>query len=432
MKTKLLLLATFLFVGFGVQASTFKTDNSSINNYYNDDYGDSFTFVERDVTFAIFQNGEFDFYINPRNQRGGLDVNYQGNGVNISFNSGYDYGPYVQYDDYGAIIQIEDIPIYYDYYGRVNRIGNTRITYDSGRLIRVGGLHVYYDRQGYYSHYSGYINTYNRSYVFHPYHNYFARPLFDFRIVSYDPYRNHYQPTRYTYYSDHSRNKYYSKNNKRDGHDTRRVAAKSVPNRYNDKHNDRAVQQDRRSSNDRTSQNGRSNTVNNTDRRSNTVQRPTSNERTSQNGRSNGAVNNTERRSNTVQRPTSNERTSQNGRSNGEVNNTERRSNTVQRPTSNERTSQNGRSNGAVNNTDRRVNTVNKPSQNERSAANGRMADNRAPQTQRTAQAPERVQQRNNTANTQKGQSARESKGNDSNGKSDKKENSRGNSSRRN
>ena len=403
MKTKLLLLATFLFVGFGVQASTFKTDNSSINNYYNDDYGDSFTFVERDVTFAIFQNGEFDFYINPRNQRGGLDVNYQGNGVNISFNSGYDYGPYVQYDDYGAIIQIEDIPIYYDYYGRVNRIGNTRITYDSGRLIRVGGLHVYYDRQGYYSHYSGYINTYNRSYVFHPYHNYFARPLFDFRIVSYDPYRNHYQPTRYTYYSDHSRNKYYSKNNKRDGHDTRRVAAKSVPNRYNDKHNDRAVQQDRRSSNDRTSQNGRSNTVNNTDRRSNTVQRPTSNERTSQNGRSNGAVNNTERRSNTVQRPTSNERTSQNGRSNG-----------------------------AVNNTDRRVNTVNKPSQNERSAANGRMADNRAPQTQRTAQAPERVQQRNNTANTQKGQSARESKGNDSNGKSDKKENSRGNSSRRN
>ncbi|MFZ2283963.1 MAG: hypothetical protein WAV86_08820, partial [Lutibacter sp.] len=227
MKTKLLLLATFLFVGFGVQASTFKTDNSSINNYYNDDYGDSFTFVERDVTFAIFQNGEFDFYINPRNQRGGLDVNYQGNGVNISFNSGYDYGPYVQYDDYGAIIQVEDIPIYYDYYGRVNRIGNTHITYDSGRLVRVGGLHVYYDRQGYYSHYSGYINNYNRSYVFHPYHNYFARPLFDFRIVSYDPYRNHYQPTRYTYYSDHSRNKYYTKYNKRDGHDTRqRVASR--------------------------------------------------------------------------------------------------------------------------------------------------------------------------------------------------------------
>ncbi|MFA5297925.1 MAG: hypothetical protein WC389_06915, partial [Lutibacter sp.] len=168
MKTKLLLFATFLFVGFGIQASTFKTDNSQKNYYYNDDYGNSFTFVERDVTFAVFQNGEFDFYINQRNA---LGVNYQGNnGVNISFNSGYNYDPYVQYDDYGAIIQVEDIPIYYDYYGRVNRIGNTIINYDSGRLVRVGGLHVYYNRQGYYSHYSGYINDYNRDYVFHPYH----------------------------------------------------------------------------------------------------------------------------------------------------------------------------------------------------------------------------------------------------------------------
>ncbi|HSQ46122.1 MAG TPA: hypothetical protein VLM44_04290, partial [Lutibacter sp.] len=299
MKTKLLLMATFLFVGFGVQASAFKTDISSIN-YYNNDYGDSFTFVERDVTFAIFQNGEFDFYINPRNQRGGVNASYQGNGVNISFNSGYDYDMYVQYDDYGAIIQIENIPIYYDYYGRVNRIGNTHITYDSGRLVRVGGLHVYYDRQGYYSHYSGYINTYNRAYVFHPYHNYFARPLFDFRIVSYNPYRNHYQPNRYTYYSDHSRNKYYDKNYRRNGNDTRRVAAKSVPNRYND----RNAQLDRRNTNDRSEQSNRNNSsVNNSDRRTTTVNRPSSNERTNQAG------NNSDRRTTTVNRPSSNERT---------------------------------------------------------------------------------------------------------------------------
>ncbi len=407
MKTKLLLLATFLFVGFGMQASTYETDNSSKNNYYND-YGDSFTFVERNVTFAIFQNGEFDFYINPRNQRGGLDVNYQGNGVNISFNSGYNYDAYVQYDDYGAIIQVEDIPIYYDYYGRVSRVGNTEIYYDSGRLVRVGGLHVYYDRQGYYSHYSGYINSYNRNYVFHPYHNYFARPLFDFRIVSYNPYRNHYNPTRYTYYSDHSRNKYYKNNDRRNGNDTRRsVAAKSVPNRYNDKNS----HTERRNTNERTNQTG-----NNTDRRSNTVNRPTSNERTNQTG------NNTDRRSNTVNRPTSNERTNQTG------NNTDRRSNTVNRPTSNERTSQNGHSNGSVN-TDRRSNTVDRTTGN-KVQNNSRMAENRQPV--RTAQKPERTAQRNTAGNTQKGQTAKESKGENSNGKSDKKENSKSNSSRRN
>ncbi|MBE0423172.1 MAG: hypothetical protein IBX66_04460 [Lutibacter sp.] len=383
MKTKLLLLASFLFVGFGMQAATFKTDISSVN-YYNNDYGDSFTFVERNVTFAIFQNGEFDFYINPKNQRNGLGVTYQGNGVNISFNSGYNYDAYVQYDDYGAIIQIENIPIYYDYYGRVNRIGNTHITYDSGRLVRVGGLHVYYDRQGYYSHYSGYINNYNRAYVFHPYHNYFARPLFDFRIVSYNPYRNHYQPTRYTYYSDHSRNKYYDKNYKSNGHDNtrQRVAAKSVPNRYND----RNAQLDRRNTNDRSGQSNRNNS----------------------------AVNTSDRRTTTVNRPTSNERTSQAG------NTTDRRTNTVNRPTSNERTSQAG------NNTERSTKTVNRPSQNERSANTGRIAENRAPE--RTTKATERVQQKGNSGNAQKSQAS----GRESNGKSSKNENSRGNSSKRN
>ncbi len=378
MKTKLLLLATVLVVGFGVQASTFKIENSSIN-YYNNDYGDSFTFVERNVTFAVFQNGEFDFYINPRNQRSGFGVNYQGNGVNISFNSGYDYDAYVQYDDYGAIIQVEDIPIYYDYYGRVNRIGNTHITYDSGRLVRIGGLHVYYNRQGYYSHYSGYINNYNRNYVFHPYHNYFIRPLFDFRIVSYNPYRNHYYPTRYTYYSDHSRNKYYHKNYNRNGNDTRRVATKSVPNRYDD--------------------------------RKEPVSRRNTNYRTSQSNRNNSSVNNTDRRTTTVNRPSSNARTNQAG------NNTDRRSNTVNRPASNERSVQNG------NNTDRRSTTVNRPSQSEHSANSGRIAENRA---------PERVQQKNNKTNTRKDRTAKESKDRKSNEKSDKEENSSRNSSRRN
>ena len=355
MKTKLLVLASFLFVGFGMQASAYKTDITSIN-YYNDDYGDSFTFVERNVTFAIFQNGEFDFYINSRNQRSGLGVNYQGNGVNISFNSGYDYDAYVQYDDYGAIIQVENIPIYYDYYGRVNRIGNTQINYDSGRLVRVGGLHVYYDRQGYYSHYSGYINHYNRAYVFHPYHNYFARPLFDFRIVSYNPYRNHYQPTRYTYYSDHSRNKYYDKNYKRNGHDNsrQRVASKSVPNRYDD----RNYKADRRNTNDRQGQGNRYNgSVNNSDRRMNTVERPNFNERTSQVG------NNTERRMNTVERPNQSDRSANSGKI-AENRVPERTSQAAERAQqkSNSGNDQRGQANGRENN--------GKPAKNENSRGN--------------------------------------------------------------
>ena len=118
MKNKLFLFATFIFVSLGAFAAN-TTNATTTNNYYYND-GNSFTFVERGVTFSVFQNGEFDFYINPRS---GFNANYQGNGVNISYNSGYNYDAYVQYDDYGAIIQVEDIPIYYDYYGRVTRVG---------------------------------------------------------------------------------------------------------------------------------------------------------------------------------------------------------------------------------------------------------------------------------------------------------------------
>ena len=204
MKNKLFLFATFIFVSLGAFAAN-TTNSTTTNNYYYND-GNSFTFVERGVTFSVFQNGEFDFYINPRS---GFNARYQGNGVNISYNSGYNYDAYVQYDDYGAIIQVEDIPIYYDYYGRVTRVGIIDINYNGNRLARLGGLRVYYNHYGSYTHFSGYINRYNRNYVYHPYHNFFARPLFDFRIVSHIAYRNHYKPNRYTYYRDHSKNKYY-------------------------------------------------------------------------------------------------------------------------------------------------------------------------------------------------------------------------------
>jgi len=117
MKNKILIFATFILVSFGVLATT----NTSIYNPYSytNSYGSSFTFNEGGITFAIFQNGEFDFYIN---QRRGVSFGYHRNNINITFNSGYNYDAYVQYDGYGAIIQVENIPIYYDYFGRVTRI----------------------------------------------------------------------------------------------------------------------------------------------------------------------------------------------------------------------------------------------------------------------------------------------------------------------
>jgi len=274
MKNKLFLFATFLLVSLGALASNSSNSNSTTLSPYINNYGNSFTFVESGVTFSVFQNGEFDFYINPRS---GFNASYQGNGINISYNSGYNYDAYVQYDDFGAIIQIENIPIYYDYYGRVERVGNININYNNGRLARLGGLRVYYDNYGSYSHYSGYINIYNRNYVYHPYHNYFVRPLLDFRIISYKPYRNHYKVNRYRYYNDHSRNKYYnnnkyySRNKTYAKNDNRQRVATNVPKRRTDNVTFR--------NDNRSKSNSQINRNNSTNRNSNVINRTNSNSR---------------------------------------------------------------------------------------------------------------------------------------------------------
>ncbi len=241
MKKRILLIVAIALSAISMQTSKAFATGISTTIYNSSD--NSITFVENGITFSIFENGEFDFYLNSLSN--GVNANYNSPGVSISFNSGYDYDPYVQYDSYGAIIQIENTPIYYDQYGRIKRAGVININYNSGRLHRIGGLSVYYNSYGNYSYCSGYINTYNRNYVYHPYHNWFARPYFGFTIVRVNPYRYNYNPYRYTYYRDnryaykHNRNRYdirqqkrntynntrRAKNNTRSNNDYRRTAS---------------------------------------------------------------------------------------------------------------------------------------------------------------------------------------------------------------
>ena len=188
-----------------------KTKNSeSITHYISNTNDGVFTFIENGITFSVFQNGEFDFYINPIGMRSSLNFNR----VRISFNSGHNYDTHVQYDDYGAIVQIEGTPIYYDYYGRISRVGFIDIRYRLSRLLSIGGLHVFY-RLGHYTHFTGYINPFNMHYnVYHPYHNSFVRPYYNECIVSYRPYRRHYTPRRYDYYNYRHNYNTYSKPNR--------------------------------------------------------------------------------------------------------------------------------------------------------------------------------------------------------------------------
>ena len=195
MKNIVLFLTALILGTSGALAIT--TDADKVSVIISNRYNDSFIFVENGITFSVYPDGEFDFSIDA--QIGG-----QRNGV--TFNSGYDYSPFTQYDDYGAVIQVENVPIFYDYYGRVSQIGEVNINYNRNRVNRVGNMRVFYNRRGFYDYHTGYINVYNRNYVFRPFHAFFARPSVGFCLVYNRPYRRFYSPIRYTYYNPYRYN----------------------------------------------------------------------------------------------------------------------------------------------------------------------------------------------------------------------------------
>ncbi len=185
-------LLAVLFLGFGIAHAEKVEDDNRYRGYT-----DNFIFVEGGIEFAVFPDGQFDFnYLDNGPQLNGyVDV---GN-VNISFNTGYDYDPYVQYDQYGAVIQIENTPIYYDSYGRVIQAGDVYINYRNGYVNRIGNLYVRYSRPGIILNYTGYINVFNRNYVYQPWHGFYTPPYVDRVIVYSTPYRAYYNPIRFSY-----------------------------------------------------------------------------------------------------------------------------------------------------------------------------------------------------------------------------------------
>ncbi|MBD0777660.1 hypothetical protein HPE56_07635 [Maribacter sp. ANRC-HE7] len=217
MRNIVLLLTALVFSTSGTMASTVEDKVATSNAYTNNN---SFIFIEQGITFSVFPDGEFDFYIENY-------VSGRNNGVTM--NSGYDYSPYAQYDDYGAVVQVENVPIYYDNYGRVTQIGDVNINYRNNRVFRMGGMYVYYNHNGFYDHHTGYINVYNRHYVYRPFHRFFLRPAIGFSLVYQRPYRRYYAPYRYTYYRPYNYN-------------TRRAYAKiGREHRYNQVRRERAT-----------------------------------------------------------------------------------------------------------------------------------------------------------------------------------------------
>ena len=181
--------------------SSLKADKT-VNNFRG--YGNSFIFVENGVEFSIFPDGQFDFYM--PNFGPNVNVGFNNPGFSFSFNTGFDYNPFVQYDAFGAIIQIENTPIFYDYFGRVNQIGNVFINYNNfGRVNRIGGLNIFY-RNNVFWRYDGFINNFNRFYVYRPWHQFYAIPPANFCVVNNWAYRQNYHPVRHIWYRPYVNN----------------------------------------------------------------------------------------------------------------------------------------------------------------------------------------------------------------------------------
>ena len=202
MKKLLITLSVAIYSSFSFANAPF-----SVRNYSN-----AFIFNERGIEFAVFPDGQFDF--NVLNRRGGvfggnqIDVNVGFNGQGyVSFNAGYQYDHFIQYDDFGAIIQIQNVPVFYDYYGRVRQIGNVRIHYNHNGYVRqIGGLYIGY-RPNLSFYYHGYINSRNRFYTQRPWHVYYRRPSVQTCVVYDRPYRRYYTPNRRHYTGPYRNNR---------------------------------------------------------------------------------------------------------------------------------------------------------------------------------------------------------------------------------
>ncbi|MEO1012354.1 MAG: hypothetical protein AAFX53_13690 [Bacteroidota bacterium] len=197
---QLVLFFTALVLGTTGTLAVTTENNVATSSAYR--FNNSFIFVEGGITFSVYPDGEFDFFIDNR-VNVGANVNI--GRTNITFNSGFNYSPFVQYDDFGAVIQVENIPVFYDHFGRVAQIGDIFVNYRNGFVHRLGGMNVFYNN-GLYAYHTGFINPFNRRYVFRPFHRFFVRPAIGFCLVNPRPYRRFYNPVRYTWYRPYRNN----------------------------------------------------------------------------------------------------------------------------------------------------------------------------------------------------------------------------------
>jgi len=149
MKKITLLVAVNLLVGSLAFASEtiVDTDTDRRHNvavHYMD--AEPIVFMEREIEFFVFLNGDFDFNTRPHDSQGGY---YYKRGATARGNSAVgNFGVRIEHDSFGRVRRIGNVFINYDSQNRVNRIGTVYMRYNRFALAQIGGMELVYNRKG--------------------------------------------------------------------------------------------------------------------------------------------------------------------------------------------------------------------------------------------------------------------------------------------
>jgi hypothetical protein len=138
-------------------------------------YTQPIMFVERGVEFLVFPNGEFDFnteiigntfddnvYYRHRTRRGNINTTHGAPGRHINYVR--PRGTLVLHDRFGRVRRIGNVFLNYDSRGRLKRVGSVYMRYRRGKLKQVGGLTIRYNRYGQIIGTHGQVNYHNHGF----------------------------------------------------------------------------------------------------------------------------------------------------------------------------------------------------------------------------------------------------------------------------
>lgn len=159
---KITLLVASIFLFGGIVAHAADKNHKSPVDFRNTE---PIVFTENGVEFYVFADGQFDFNLRQSNR----DVNYNSNrryesnkyygkpGNSPKWNNGVA----IEYARNGKISRVGNVIIRYDSHDRIKQIGSVDMDYNRYGLTQVGGLHIVYNNHRQIVDIYGAVNRYN-------------------------------------------------------------------------------------------------------------------------------------------------------------------------------------------------------------------------------------------------------------------------------